>query len=204
MKLNKKPFIVGGHQLGDFLFFEEIPPEEVPFMLGERVLPAPLLYEKGVHMTLKRKYIPGEKVSFPQGGYEVQDNNGGIYNYDLNQVIKYPQTPKQKRTLNASMGESSGEKIKLIKVEREGPPGKKGRKPLSPEEKAIRIAEAEVRKLASGGKKGRPKGNGEKKPKNGPSGGKRGRKPLDPEVKAIREAAILAKKSGKRGRPRKP
>lgn len=202
MKLIKKPFIVGGHQLGDFLAFEEISEDAKPLLLGERVLPAPLLFEKGVFMTLKKRWEPGLNKYFPNGGYEVSNVSGGVYNYDLDQVIKYPETPKQKRTLNVMLGETGDEKIKLVKVEREGPPGKKGRKPLPPEEKAAREAEALRKKLASGGRKGRPKGNGEKKEKSHQKG-IRGRKPLTPEVKAARLAATTVKKGGKRGRPKK-
>ena len=124
-------------------------------------------------------YQPGEKKSFPNGGFEVYFENGCIHNYDLDQVIVHPFVLGIKKFGN----DTTTNKIKVVK-EAKKTPGKKGRKPLSSEEKAKREQDKLERTAKSGGKKGRPS-------------------KYTPEQKAEMLAKAIAKKGGKRGRPKK-
>jgi hypothetical protein len=220
MKVIEKPFLVGGDQVGTFLAYEEVEPELLLTPETEpytRVLPAPFFYEKRLYFAMVRRYEPGEKVSFPNGGFEVRDEGGAMRSYDLDQVILHPQIIKHKKTLDkmARRAEKEGKKrerqwkkaARDANAKPKNKTGKRGRPALSPEDKIAREAEVVARAARSGGKRGRPKSTEVKvvsTPK--PSGGRKGRPSLTPEARAAQasaKAAIRARSGGKRGRPKR-
>lgn len=219
-KVIENPFIVGTTQCGTFLSYEEVEPELTITPETEqysRVLPAPFFYEKRLYFGLIRRYEPGEKVSFPNGGFEVRDESGALRSYDLNQVIIHPQVIKHRKTLDKMARRAEKEKVKRERerkrIERGAKPknksttGKRGRPALSPEAKAAREAEVIARATRSGGKRGRPKSTEVKVTvASKPTGGRKGRPSLTPEAlaaRAIAKAATRARSGGKRGRPAK-
>ena len=219
MKVIEKPLIVGGNQLGTFNAYTEIEPEltvtpETPKM--SRVLPAPFFYEKRLFFYLINRFEPGQKPSFPNGGFEVRDEGGALRSYDLDQVIIHPQVIKHKKTLDKMLRRAEKEQAKrnreMKKKERaKHPPknttGRRGRPALDPAVKAAREAEKVARAARSGGKRGRPVGapKAVSTPKVLSTGGRRGRPALTPEAIAQRvsaRAATRARSGGKRGRPK--
>lgn len=218
MKVIEKPLIVSGNQLGTFMAYTDIEPEltvtpETPKL--SRVLPAPFFYEKRLFFYLIRRIEPGQKMGFPNGGFEVRDEGGAMRSYDLDQVIIHPHVIKHQKTLDKMMRRAEKEQAKrnreMKKRERgERPPrnttGKRGRPALDPTVKAAREAEKIARAARSGGKRGRPAAQGTPKtPKVLSTGGRRGRPSLTPEAIAQRvstKAATRARSGGKRGRPK--
>ena len=208
MKVIEKPW-----RYGTYLAYDETEDIFIPKEKGVRVLPAPFFYDKKLYFELKAVYAPGEKKSFPNGGYEVVDVSGGIRSYDLDQVIIHPQVIKHKKTLDKMMRRAEKEQAKrnreIKKRERGERPsrnttGKRGRPALDPAMKAAREAEKAARATRSGGKRGRPAGE-PKAPKVLSTGGRRGRPALTPEAIAQRvsaRAATRARSGGKRGRPK--
>lgn len=217
-KVIEKDLIIGDTKCGTFCTYGEIEPELLVTPDTEkysRVLPAPFFYEKRLYFGLVRRYEPGEKASFPNGGFEVRDETGAMRSYDLDQVIIHPQVIKHRKTLDKMARRAEKEQKKRErqrkKSEREAKPknktGKRGRPALSPEAKAAREAEIVARATRSGGKRGRPKSTEPKTvstPK--PSSGRRGRPALTSEAIAARaqaKAAVRARSGGKRGRPKR-
>lgn len=211
MEVIKKPFIVGGHQIGEFLAYTDVEPEFNATEFGVRVLPAEYFYEKGLHFYLKKRYEPGENKFFPTGGFEVRSEFGQVRNYELDQVIIHPAILKHKKSL-AKMARRAEKETKkrdrrLKKLEKAERPkyGRRGRPALSPEAKAARQAENKAKTAKSGGKRGRPKSLTPKVEQvKKITSGKRGRPSLSPEEKLLREQAKVAvtkKSGGKRGRP---
>lgn len=213
MKIVEKPLIVSGSQLGTFQAYTDIEPELNATEKGIRVLPAPFFYEKRLYFTLIRRWEPGENRIFPGGGFEVRDEGHATRNYELDQVIIHPAVLKHKKTLDkmARKAEKATTK-RLLQGERatkkmaKESGGKRGRRPLSDEEKAARLLVKGEQAVRSGGKRGRPKGinSAPKAPKI--STGKRGRPSLSAEVIALKaqdKAAKTAISGGKRGRPKK-
>ena len=215
MKLLEKDFLVGGVRCGTTLHYDEVEPElqvtaETPKLT--RVLPSPFFYEKRLFFYLINRYEPGEKKTFPQGGYEVRDEGGALRSYNLDQVIIHPAVIKHKKTLDKMARKAEKEARKRERknksVERKASTGtnRRGRPALSPEEKARRASEQAERTLRSGNKRGRPKGTTTATKSYVPTGGKRGRKPLDPAVKEARERETAERKlrtGGRRGRPKR-
>jgi len=222
-KVTETPFIVGGAQCGTVQRYEDIEPEllltaETPKMT--RVLPAPYFYEKRLFFFLIRRWEPGEKASFPNGGFEVRDEGGALRSFDLDQVILHPQVIKHKKTLEKMARKAEkeakkrerqlkkGERVREKTERQKRSGGRRGRPALDPAEKARREAEKAVRAQKSGGRRGRPKGSGvPKEPKAPkPAGtGKRGRPVLSDAQRAAKVAAkaqIHARSGGKRGRPK--
>ena len=186
MKLVEKPW-----RYGTYLAYEEIEPEFFPTEKGVRVLPAPFYYEKKLYFELKKIYAPGEKKTFPDGGYEVVDMSGGIRSYNLDQVIIHPNVLQHKKMVEKitrkSEKQAKQRERTLKKIARENKPkhGRKGRPALDPAVKAHRENIKTVTQERSGGKRGRP--------------------PLSDEAKAAKAASDMARKTrsgGKRGRPR--
>ena len=208
MKVIEKPW-----HYGTYLAYDETEEIFTPTERGVRVLPAPFFYDKKLYFELKATYAPGDKPTFPNGGYEVVDMSWGIRSYDLDQVIIHPQVLQHKKMLDkmARRAEKQANKNKRVsnKIGRENKPkhGKKGRPALDPAVKAHRDQLKAVAKDRSGGKRGRPKSLVPKTvstPSEG--GGKRGRPALTPEAIAQRvssKAATRARSGGKRGRPRR-
>ena len=215
MKVIDKPLIVGGNQLGVFQAYMDIEPELTvtpDTAKMSRVLPAPFFYEKRLYFYLINRYEPGQKPSFPNGGFEVRDEGGALRSYDLDQVIIHPQVIKHKKTLEKMARRAEKEQKKrerqYKKAIKQSKPkhGKRGRPALDPIVKAAREMEKVARAARSGGKRGRPAGSGAPKVvKEGSTGGKRGRPSLTPEAIAQRasvKAATRARSGGKRGRPK--
>ena len=208
MKVIEKPW-----HYGTYLAYDETEEIFIPTERGVRVLPAPFFYDKKLYFELKTAYAPGEKTTFPNGGYEVVDVSGGIRSYDLDQVIIHPQVLQHKKMLDkmARRAEKQAKKNKRVsnKIGRENKPkhGKKGRPALDPAVKAHRDRIKADAKDRSGGKRGRPKSLVPKLVDPKPVGeGKRGRPSLTPEAKAQKASAVAAtraKSGGKRGRPRR-
>jgi hypothetical protein len=210
MKIIDKPLIVGGIQLGVFQAYTDIEPELIATEYRSRVLPAPFFYEKRLFFYLVKRHEPGQNKFFPNGGFEVRDESGGLRCYDLDQVIIHPVVIKHKKTLDKM--HRTAEKIakqkerdakRSAKPKREST-GKRGRPALDPALKAARDAEKIAKSERSGGKRGRPKSD--KTPiVKAKTGGKRGRPKVSADVIASRVAAKAATRvrtGGKRGRPK--
>jgi hypothetical protein len=210
MKIIDKPLIVSGVQLGVFQAYTDIEPELIATEKRTRVLPAPFFYEKRLFFYLINRYEPGQNKFFPNGGFEVRDESGGLRCYDLDQVIIHPAVIKHKKTLDKM--HRTAEKIAKQKerdAKRNAKPkpittGKRGRPALDPALKAARDAEKVAKSERSGGKRGRPKSNNTPIVKAS-TGGKRGRPKVSDDVIARRVAAKAATRvrtGGKRGRPK--
>jgi hypothetical protein len=210
MKIIDKPLIVGGVQLGVFQAYTDIEPELIATEYRSRVLPAPFFYEKRLFFYLVKRHEPGQNKFFPNGGFEVRDESGGLRCYDLDQVIIHPAVIKHKKTLDKM--HRTAEKIAKQKerdAKRSAKPklestGKRGRPALDPALKAARDAEKLAKSERSGGKRGRPKSDNTPIVK-AKTGGKRGRPKVSADVIASRVAAKAATRvrtGGKRGRPK--
>jgi hypothetical protein len=182
--------------------FVEVEEKFTKYIIGGRVLPVTYFEDPSIHFTLKAMYQPGDKKTFPNGGFEVYGPEGGVFNYELDQVVMHPFHYRMMNYFSKSQNVVK-DKIDTGEKKQRGRPrkdpselktqtvyvptgGTRGRKPMDPALKALREAEKAERTARSTGKRGRP--------------------PLDPLVKAAKEAekAKRAKKSGgKRGRPKK-
>jgi len=139
-----------------YKYFTDVEEKFLNFTPNCRVLPARYFNEPNTFFSLKQKYEPGEHKNFPKGGFEICDVNGGIYNFGLNEVVVHPFHLNMNKyfstTLNLSINK---EKIITGVKGKRGRPkkdpsqlkilpvyvpagGKRGRKPLSEEEKAKR------------------------------------------------------------------
>ena len=197
---------------GKYLAYDETEDIFVPTEKGTRVLPAPFFYDKKLYFELWKRYEPGDKPTFPNGGYEVVDVSGGIRSFDLDQVIIHPAVLKHKKMLDKMARRAEKEqkkrerRVKQIGRENKVKTGKRGRPALSTTEKMVRDNLKEQAKARSGGKRGRPKSDTPKAvsiPKV--SSGKRGRPSLSPEAlarKVADKAALQKRSGGKRGRPK--
>jgi hypothetical protein len=200
-------------QYGSFLAYDEIDENFLATEKGVRVLPAPFFYDKKLYFELWKRYEPGEKKTFPNGGYEVVDVSGGIRSYDLDQIIIHPAVLQHKKMLDkmARRAEKQAKKRErtMKKIGRENKPkhGRRGRPAIDPALKAARAALKVEAGERSGGKRGRPKST-EPKTVSTPkvSSGRRGRPSLTPEALAKRvadKAAMQKRSGGKRGRPKR-
>ena len=210
MKIIDKPLIVSGVQLGVFQAYTDIEPELIATEKRTRVLPAPFFYEKRLFFYLINRYEPGQNKFFPNGGFEVRDESGGLRCYDLDQVIIHPAIIKHKKTLDKMHRVA----VKIAKqkdrdAKRNAKPkpittGKRGRPALDPALKAARDAEKVAKSERSGGKRGRPKSNNTPIVKAS-TGGKRGRPKVSDDVivrRVAAKAATRVRTGGKRGRPK--
>jgi hypothetical protein len=216
MKILEKDFVVGGAKCGTTLYYDEVESElqitaETPKLI--RVLPSPFFYSKRLFFYLIRRYEPGEKGTFPQGGYEVRDEGGAMRSYNLDQMIIHPAVIKHKKTLDKMARRAEKEARKrerrINKTTQIYKPKhtRRGRPAMDPEIKAAKEADKAAR-VSAGRKRGRPrKGDGlVPKKEYVPTGGKRGRRPLSAEVLAQREverAKTRARSGGTKGRPKR-
>lgn len=218
MKVIEKDLLVSGNKCGSFCAYEDIEPEltitpDTPRI--SRVLPAPFFYEKRLFFYLINRFEPGQKMGFPNGGFEVRDEGGALRSYDLDQVIIHPHVIKHQKTLDKMARKAEKERAKRDRqykkaardaAKPKNTTGKRGRPALDPVVKAAREAEVVARAERSGGKRGRPK-SGVSTPKTlKPSGGRKGRPALTSEAIAARaqaKAVIRARSGGKRGRPKR-
>jgi len=207
MKVIEKPW-----QYGTYLAYDEVEEQFVATEQGVRVLPAPFFYDKKLYFELWKRYEPGDKPTFPNGGYEVVDVSGGIRSFDLDQVIIHPAVLKHKKMLDkmARRAEKQAKqrerKMKKIAKDNKVKHGRRGRPALDPALKAQRDALKAQAKVRSGGKRGRPAGTAAPKTvSTSVGGGRRGRPALTPEALAQRasaKAALQKRSGGKRGRPK--
>jgi hypothetical protein len=197
---------------GKYLVYDETEDIFVPTEKGVRVLPAPFFYDKKLYFELQKRYEPGEKTTFPNGGYEVVDVSGGVRSFDLDQVIIHPAVLQHKKMLDKMARRAEKEqkkrerRVKQIGKENKVKTGRRGRPALSSAEKMVRDNMKEQTKARSGGKRGRPKSTEVKVvPTPKVLGGRRGRPSLTPEALAKRvadKAALQKRSGGKRGRPK--
>lgn len=193
--------------------FSDIEPEYLNFTPGCRVLAAPFYDEPTLHFELIKRYEPGEKKTFPNGGFEIRGEGCEIRSFELDQVVVHPfALGKTNYFKKSSTTEEAKEKV----IDPNRVKGKKGRPRKLDENGQPIIKEAYV---PTGGKKGRkPKLDefGNKivtvKKEYVSSGRGRGRKALSEEEKAKRElekqAHLLERQrqieagiiTGKRGR----
>jgi len=153
--------------------FVDVDSKFTHFVKGCRVLPVNYIDDPSLNFTLKAMYQPGDKQTFPNGGFEVYGPEGSVYNYELDQLVVHPYELGMMKYFSKAEGVvkekiHTGEKKQRgrprkdpseLKVKPEYKPtgGKRGRKPMDPELKAIRDAEKAKRALLSGGRRGRPK-----------------------------------------------
>ena len=199
-------------QYGTYLAYDEIDENFLATEKGIRVLPAPFFYDKKLYFELWKRYEPGDKATFPNGGYEVVDVSGGIRSYDLDQIIIHPQVLQHKKMLDkmARRAEKQAKKrertMKKIGKDNKVKHGRRGRPAIDPALKAARAASKVEAGVRSGGKRGRPKST-EPKAVSTPkvSTGKRGRPALSAEAikqRVADKAATTKRSGGKRGRPK--
>lgn len=194
---------------------------------GDRVLPAEAFYTPGNNFRLKAIFLPGSP-GYPEGGYEVYED-AAVRCFYPDEVIIHPLVIKHQPTL-IMIDKGIQEKINYDEDGNIIPnpiPKQRGRKSLSDDERAIKVAKSllpkgkrgrpslgktKVAYAPTGGQRGRKKLTDEERAQRDkakiyvPTGGKRGRQPLSAEEKAKREAekaAKHAKSGGKRGRPSK-
>ena len=138
-----------------------------------RVLPANYYEDYNTYFTLKARYEPGENKYFPKGGFEVYHSEGGLYNYELDEVVVHPfeigmrkyfskseNVAKEKITdPNKPKGKRGRPKSDTPYVKPVYVPtgGKRGRRPLDPAIKAEREAQLAAKQALPRGKRGRPK-----------------------------------------------
>lgn len=168
MKIIEKTDTFPSHQ-----YFDEVEEKFLKFTPNCRVLPARHFNEPHLHFSLKQRYEPGEHKHFPNGGFEICDLSGGIYNFDLNEVVVHPFHLNMMKYFSISQNINK-EKISTGVKGKRGRPskdpserkvlqeyvptgGKRGRKPLDPEVKAAKEAVLAAKKAKGTGKKGRPK-----------------------------------------------
>jgi hypothetical protein len=153
--------------------FENVEEKLTKYIIGGRVLPVTYFENPSIHFVLKAMYQPGDKKTFPNGGFEVYGPEGGVFNYELDQVVMHPFHYRMMNYFSKAQNVVK-EKIDTGEKKQRGRPrkdpselkiqavyvptgGKRGRKPMDPELKAIKEAEKAERALLSGGRRGRPK-----------------------------------------------
>ena len=155
-------------------YYVGVEPKFVDFTKSCRVLPVTYYGEPNTMFTLKAKYMPGEKITFPNGGFEVYGPEGSTHNFDLDQVVVHPYSLRMMKYFSKSEGIVKDKVIKIMgnggkrgrprtKLEGHVKPtyvptgGKRGRKRMSDEDRAIRDAKVAAKKIGGTGKKGRPR-----------------------------------------------
>jgi hypothetical protein len=125
-----------------------------------------------MHFKLRKQFMPGSP-GFPQGGFEVFGPDGGIYNFNLNEVIVHPFHLGMKSYFSKAQN-AVKEKVSTGVSGKRGRPkmdpalkktlpvyvptgGKRGRKPMDPALKAAKETALVEKKKNSTGKRGRPK-----------------------------------------------
>jgi hypothetical protein len=154
--------------------FVDVEPKFNEFTKNCRVLPAVYFDEPNVHFILKARYEPGEKSSFPNGGFEVYGPEGSTYNYELDQVVVHPYQFRMMKYFSKIENTVKDKVIKVVGDGKRGRPrkepgdlkvktvyiptgGKRGRKSIDPVIKAAKKAELAAKKAKGSGKKGRPR-----------------------------------------------
>ena len=154
--------------------YAEVEPKFFNFTKTCRVLPATYFNEPNTIFWLKAQFAPGDKKTFPNGGFEVYGPEGSTHNFELDQVIVHPyhlrmmkyfskteNTVKEKVINVMGNGKRGRPKMDPSLKKNQGPyiptGGQRGRKRMSDEDRATRDAKLAVKKSNSSGKRGRPK-----------------------------------------------
>ena len=152
--------------------FTEVEQKFTEFTKGCRVLPASYFEEPNTHFVLKARYEPGDKASFPNGGFEVYGPEGSVHNFELDQVVVHPFQLRMMKYFQKT--EHKEKVVKVVSTGKRGRPakdpserkvkevyvptgGKRGRRPMDPALKAAKEAEMAAKKAKGTGKRGRPK-----------------------------------------------
>lgn len=156
-----------------FKYYTEVEEKFLKFTPNCRVLPARYFSEPHLHFTLKKRFEPGEHKHFPNGGFEICDTNGGIYNFDINEVVVHPFHLNMLKYFSITQNINKEKVTTGVKGKRGRPKkdaselktlpvyvptgGKRGRKCMDPSLKILKEASLAAKKAKSTGKKGRPK-----------------------------------------------
>lgn len=192
--------------------FVNLKPEHIEFKQGQRVLPAefvgvpdqgPVYYNK--------TYPPGTK-HYSDGGHQCITEMGGYRTFHLDALMIHPNEMKKSQRVTIDGLKRRGRPSNPNKVQKDSdaPKGKRGRKPLDPEEKLKREMEKAAKLEANPERKrGRKALSDEERAKrlatnppkdpNAPKG-KRGRPSLPEHLK---KSKPYVPNGGKRGRPKK-
>jgi len=155
--------------------FVDVDPKFTQFTKGCRVLPAVYFEEPNINFVLKAQYAPGDKPSFPNGGFEVYGPEGSTYNYELDQVVVHPYHLRLMKYFSKNENVDKEKVVRVVGNGKRGRPkvdpslkktlpkyvptgGKRGRKPLSSEERERR--ELKLKEKLNNNptrKRGRPK-----------------------------------------------
>jgi hypothetical protein len=155
-------------------YYVEVEPKFNEFTKSCRVLPVTYFEEPNTVFILKAKYLPGEKRTFPNGGFEVYGPEGSTHNFELNQVVVHPYELRMMKYFSKSQNIVKDKVVKVMgNGGKRGRPrtnvkghvkpvyvptgGKKGRKRMSDEDRATRDAKVAAKKVGGTGKKGRPR-----------------------------------------------
>lgn len=202
--LDVKVIEIPASTFGTRKIFQNLKPEHTKFVYGVRVLPAQFvgIPDQGA-LYFKKYHAPGEKF-YKDGSYECFSEGGGIYNFYLDALMIHPSEMKKSEKVEVQGLRRRGRKPNPNKPKKDlnAPKGKRGRKPLNPEEKARREAEKAAKLIANPERKRGRKPLPEylKKTKPVSTGGKRGRPALPEHLK---KSKIYVPTGGKRGRPAK-
>ena len=153
--------------------FVDVEEKFTKYIIGGRVLPVTYFEDPSIHFTLKAVYAPGEKRSFPNGGFEAYGPEGSVFNYELDQLVMHPFHYRMMSYFSKAQNAVKEKVDTGIKGTRGRPRkdpselktqavyvptgGTRGRKPMDPALKALKEAEKAERALLSNGKRGRPK-----------------------------------------------
>ena len=153
--------------------FVDVEEKFTKYIIGGRVLPVTYFEDPSIHFTLKAVYQPGDKKTFPNGGFEVYGPEGSVFNYELDQLVMHPfhyrmmnyfskaQNVVKEKVDTGIKGKrgrpAMDPELKKVKLEYKPTGGKRGRPAMDPELKAIKDAEKVERAARSTGKRGRPK-----------------------------------------------
>jgi len=140
--------------------FINLKPEYIEFKQGQRVLPAEFvgIPDQGA-VYFNKTYPPGTKF-YADGGHQCLTELGGRRTFFLDALMIHPSEFKKSQRITIEGLKRRGRKSdpNKIKVDKNpnAPKGKRGRKPLDPEEKLRREA-LKIPKIGGTGKRGRPK-----------------------------------------------
>jgi hypothetical protein len=145
--------------------YDQVDEKYLNFKPGIRVLPAPFFEEPSIEFKLRKRFEPGEKATFPNGGFEVYGPGGEIRSYELDQVIVHPYALGQRKFFTKNLSEDK----KLKEIDPNAPKRKRGR-PSDPNKEPRPVY------VPTGKKRGRPSNpNTQPRQPYVPTGGKRGR-----------------------------
>jgi len=153
--------------------FVDVDEKFTQFTIGCRVLPVTYFEDPNINFTLRARYAPCEKSSFPNGGFEVYRPEGSVFNYDWDQLVVHPYHLHMmkyfsktqdvvKEKVSTGVKGSRGRPRKdpsELKTQAAYVPtgGTRGRKAMDPELKALKEAELAEKRKNSNGRRGRPK-----------------------------------------------